>query len=120
MEVFAFSKGAPAEARHFAVDAIERLGGGHQADDVALIVTELASNAIRHARSGFTLVLSAYQDVVRIEVRDRGGMRSGERLQAMQVHGLGVVATLASAWGVVSLGDAGKAVWAELKLGLRD
>jgi hypothetical protein len=47
-------------------------------------------------------------------------MRSGERLPVMQVHGLGVVATLASAWGVVSFGDAGKAVWAELKLRLRD
>jgi anti-sigma regulatory factor (Ser/Thr protein kinase) len=116
MEVFALTKDAPAEARHFAVDAMERLGAGHRADDVALIVTELASNAIRHARSGFTLVLSAYQDVVHIAVRDRGGMGSGERLPVAPMHGLGVVAALASAWGVASLGEAGKAVWAELKL----
>jgi hypothetical protein len=115
VEVFGMSSGAPAEARHFAVGAAQRLGAGHLADDVALIVTELAANAKLHARSGFTVMLSARLDAVRISVRDESGLRRGELLPVAPMHGLGVVTTLASEWGVVSLGDAGKAVWAELK-----
>jgi hypothetical protein len=114
--VFAFTLEAPAAARHFAVDAVRRLGAGHLADDVALIATELAANAVLHARSAFTLVLSAHREVVRILVRDGLAVDAGPLL-VTATHGLGVVSALAKNWGVIPLGAEGKAVWAELASG---
>jgi hypothetical protein len=118
---FAFSVDAPAAARHFAVDAVRRWGAGDMADDVALVVTELAANAIVHAHSGFTLALSVREGLLRISVRDRGPLPSaddhgsGPALPPAPLHGLGAVDALASRWGVESLGSAGKEVWVELR-----
>jgi hypothetical protein len=110
---FLLSPSAPAEARHFAVDVIHQMGAAHLADDVALVATELAANALVHARSAFTIALSSGDGVVRISVRDESGLPASG-LPATPLHGLGAVATLALRWGVVPFGDNGKAVWAEL------
>jgi hypothetical protein len=111
--VFPLSQGAPAQARHFAVGVVRQLGAEHLTGDVALVATELAANAILHARSGFTVALSCDEDVVRISVRDRSGLPASG-LPAAPLHGLGAVAALAGKWGVVPFGDDGKTVWAEL------
>jgi hypothetical protein len=98
--------------------ALHDWGAGDLADDVALVVTELAANAIVHAHSGFTIVLSARGDLVQISVRDATplpGAEPGAALVAARLHGLGVVDALASSWGVESLGSAGKTVWVELR-----
>ncbi len=115
-KTFPLSSDAPAEARHFAVVAMPRLGAGHLADDAALIVTELAANAMLHARSAFTLTLSAGRDFVRISVRDERGLSDAASLPAEPMHGLGLVAALARNWGVLPLDDS-KLVWAELPRG---
>ena len=117
MRTFAFSAEAPAEARHFAVAALDRWDAGDLWDDVALIVTELAANAIVHAHSGFTVTMSAPGDAIRISVRDSRPLPAGvtEALPTAQMHGLGAVNALASRWGVESLGPAGKAIWVELR-----
>jgi MEDS: MEthanogen/methylotroph, DcmR Sensory domain len=118
VRTFAFSRDAPAVARHFAVGALRDWGAGDLADDAALVVTELAANAIVHAHSGFTIVLSARGDLVRISVRDASplpGAEPGAALVPARLHGLGVVDALASSWGVESLGSAGKTVWVELR-----
>ena len=110
---FAFSREAPAEARHFAVATLNVWGAGDLAGDVALVVTELAANAIVHARSAFTVILSVHDDVLRISVRDALPLDGGG-LRAAPLHGLAVVDALASRWGVESLGNAGKTVWVDL------
>jgi hypothetical protein len=110
---FPLSASAPADARHFAVDVIRRMGAAHLAGDVALVATELAANALVHARSAFTIALSCGDKVVRISVRDESGL-PGSGLPAAPLHGLGAVAALALRWGVVPFGGNGKAVWAEL------
>ena len=110
---FAFAREAPAAARHFAVAALNAWGAGDLAGDVALVVTELAANAVLHARSGFAVTLSAHDDLVRISVRDAGPL-TGAGLRAAPLHGLGAVGALASRWGVESLGNAGKTVWVDL------
>jgi len=66
---FAFSGEAPAAARHFAVEALRRLGAGELADDAALVVTELAANAVIHARSAFTVDLAIRPDGLRTPPR---------------------------------------------------
>ena len=76
-------------------------------------MTELAANAIVHARSTFTVALSSRDDVLRISVRDTVPL-DGTGLRAAPRHGLAVVDALASRWGVESLGHAGKTVWVDL------
>ena len=110
---FAFSREAPAAARHFAVAAVNTWGAGDLADDAALAVTELAANAIVHAGSAFTVILSARADLLRISVRDASPL-VGPGLRAAPLHGLGAVDALASRWGVESLGSAGKTVWVDI------
>ena len=110
---FAFSRDAPAAARHFAVAALNAWGAGDLADDVALVVTELAANAIVHAHSAFTVIMSVHDDLLRISVRDAAPL-DGAGLRAVPLHGLGAVDALASRWGVDSLRDAGKTVWVDL------
>jgi MEDS: MEthanogen/methylotroph, DcmR Sensory domain len=115
---FAWSGDAPAAARHFAVDAVRRLGAADLADDTALVVTELAANAMVHAGTGFTVDLAAGPDVLRISVRDGSPLPPGAAaggLPAVPLHGLGAVATLARRWGVEPLGHSGKSVWVELR-----
>jgi hypothetical protein len=111
---FAFSSDAPAAARHFAVDAVRRLGAADLADDTALVVTELAANAVVHAQTGFTVNLSAEPDVLRISVRDASPLPPAG-LPAAPLHGLGAVDVLASRWGVEPVGHSGKSVWVELR-----
>jgi hypothetical protein len=110
---FAFSREAPAAARHFAVATLNAWGAGDLAGDVALVVTELAANAIVHARSAFTVILSVHGGVLRISVRDTVPL-DGAGLRPAPLHGLAVVDALASRWGVESLGNAGKTVWVDL------
>jgi anti-sigma regulatory factor (Ser/Thr protein kinase) len=111
------SRDAPAAARHFAVAAVCRLGAADLSDDTALVVTELAANAVRHAGSGFTLTLSCQPEVLLISVRDTRPLPAGPAAAALPpkpLHGLGAVDVLASRWGVEPLGHAGKSVWVEL------
>jgi hypothetical protein len=110
---FAFSREAPAAARHFAVATLNAWGAGDLADDAALVVTELAANAIVHVRSAFTVILSVRDDLLRISVRDAGSL-DGAALRPAPLHGLWAVDALASRWGVESLGNAGKTVWVDL------
>jgi hypothetical protein len=117
LRTFAFSIDAPAAARHFAIGAVRRWGAGDLADDVALVVTELAANAILHAGTGFTLALSVQRDTLRISVRDGSPLPEedqGPALEPAPLHGLGAVNALAVRWGVQPLGPAGKEVWVEL------
>jgi anti-sigma regulatory factor (Ser/Thr protein kinase) len=116
VRTFAFSREAPATARHFAVATLCEWGVADVADDAALVVTELAANAIVHAGSGFTVILSARGDVLRIAVRDGCPLPAEGQAALMPIplHGLGAVDALASRWGVEPLGKAGKTVWVDL------
>ena len=92
-QAFAFSREAPAAARHFVVATVNAWGVGDLADDAALVVTELAANAIVHAHSAFTVILSAHHDRLRISVHDAGPL-AGPGLPTAPQHGLGVVDAL--------------------------
>ncbi|MFH8804412.1 ATP-binding protein [Streptomyces sp. NPDC017936] len=90
-------------------------------EDAALLVSELATNVIRHApprEREFEVAVTALADgSCLIEVSDEG--RPVPRLRAVderQEHGRGLhlVEHLASAWGVWSRGRHGKTVWALL------
>jgi anti-sigma regulatory factor (Ser/Thr protein kinase) len=113
---FASALDAPRAARHFALDTLRAWDDDELLDDAAVIVTELATNAVLHARSGFTVGVSRSPQAVRIAVHDASPKRPEPRdasLVATSGRGLGIVATLANQWDVESI-DAGKTVWAEL------
>ena len=109
---FAGSLDSIGSARRFVVAALEAGGHGAVADDAALVVTELAANAVLHARSAFTVTVRAGADRIRIGVRDCAALLESA-LPAKPLHGLGAVAAMAVRWGVVPAAP-GKDVWAEL------
>jgi anti-sigma regulatory factor (Ser/Thr protein kinase) len=87
-------------------------------DQLALVGSELVTNAALHARTPFTLTLELRDDHVRISVEDQSSAPVALRHyqpDAPTGRGLGVVAMLSQAWGVQPTGD-GKVVWAELDL----
>ena len=108
----------PRMARAFVLEMLSPWRGEQLAADAALVVTELATNAVLHAASAFSVSLLLTEDVIRISVEDTIplGQHGGARwLPAAPGHGLGVVAAMAVRWGVETEA-AGKAIWAELPL----
>ena len=105
-------------ARCFALGMLEPWRDEQLAADTALVVTELATNAVLHARSAFSVSLVLSGGAIRISVGDTvplGPTGVDKQLAAASGHGLGVVAAMATRWGVQTV-PSGKAVWAELPL----
>jgi anti-sigma regulatory factor (Ser/Thr protein kinase) len=108
---------APRLARLFAVETLRSQGHGRAfLEDAALVVGELTTNACIHARSSFTVVLSSVRHAVRLAVHDASAVLPVPRWPdgyAQSGRGLGLVAAVASSWGMERT-LAGKVVWAEL------
>jgi anti-sigma regulatory factor (Ser/Thr protein kinase) len=110
---------APGEARRLVGQALLEWGHAQElSDSVALVVTELATNAVTHAQSPFSVLARSDQQVIRISVRDASSVTPELRhIGPAEGHGMGLqmVDALSSTWGVeVTAG--GKAVWAQLAL----
>jgi hypothetical protein len=103
-------------ARHFVVDTLLDWGEGALSDDAALVVTELASNAVRHTDAEFTVAVCSSPSGVRIAVRDSSAtpaIRRETNSTATSGRGLAIVAAVSGRWRCEP--DAhGKVVWAEL------
>jgi hypothetical protein len=102
------------EARHWVLGRLGPQDGEADAADAAIVIAELAANAVLHARSAFTVTVSRAGGAVRISVRDAARLGDGERLVTVPGHGLDMVAKLAARWAVEPLPD-GKVIWAELR-----
>jgi hypothetical protein len=103
-------------ARHFVTGLLNQGPDDALASDAAIVATELAANAVLHARSGFTLTVSRSPAALRIAVRDGDPLihRNGSMpFDIRPGHGLSVVSQLASGWAVERLPE-GKVVWADL------
>lgn len=102
---------APRTARHLVVGKLREQGYEEELiGKIALAVTELATNALRHARSPFSILVEE-GITLRVAVRDNLTQGPNPALVAAG-HGLGLIAALASRWGIDVAAD-GKAVWAE-------
>ncbi|QWZ08746.1 ATP-binding protein [Nocardioides panacis] len=100
--------------RRLAEQGLERLE-----DDVTLVVSELATNAMVHAQTPFTVCLQAFERTLLLEVED--GCRTVPVLVAARGldtngRGLSIVSLLSRDWGVNARSDGGKSVWAEFDL----
>ena len=96
------------------------LTGCPAADDMTLIVSELATNAVVHSASRgqfFTVRAELDLDHVRVEVEDLGGSWRGRHSDG-RPHGLDVVEAFTGpdGWGVETIADGGRVVWARLDL----
>ncbi|WP_299036075.1 ATP-binding protein [uncultured Pseudokineococcus sp.] len=109
--------GAARSARRFVEDQLVGAGLEHLADDAGLLTTELAANAVLHARTDFDVVVHRVASGARVEVRDRSSVLpvfTAPSATAMSGRGLLLVQTLAAAWGSEVLPVGGKSVWFEL------
>ena len=88
----------------------------HLVDDLQLVVSELATNAMVHAETSFLVTLTGAGESVLLEVLD--GAQAGPvqfASQSLETSGRGVaiVDALSRAWGVTGHMAGGKSVWAE-------
>ena len=104
-----------ARARH----AITRHLAGHPAaDDAALIVSELAANAVLHSNSAgqsFTVRARPAGTGLHLEVEDLGGAWNLAPRDTTRPHGLDVIQALTGPdnWGING-GSTGRIAWARL------
>jgi anti-sigma regulatory factor (Ser/Thr protein kinase)/putative methionine-R-sulfoxide reductase with GAF domain len=108
-------------ARRFIVESVELLGL-QRLPDVQLMVSELATNAVRHAKSQFDVVLEKVDgNTVRVEVRDFG--RGAPTVipggtESTGGRGLKIVDLLAQTWGVENRpAGQGKTTWFVVAMG---
>jgi anti-sigma regulatory factor (Ser/Thr protein kinase) len=112
-------------AREFSERILRGWGLPVLADDAAVIVSELVSNAIRHgvggrdgsAYDGVELILWRRSEEIICAVTDPGTgtpVLADPDLLAEQGRGLHVVEALSATWGWTRLGGCRKAVWAAL------
>lgn len=106
---------APARARRWIVGVCESRELDHLSYEAALLVDELVTNAVLHARTDCVVVADEVDGVLHVEVIDSDGgsatLEPGrERLSAEGGRGLVIVEALAAAWGVKWRPE-GKAVW---------
>jgi anti-sigma regulatory factor (Ser/Thr protein kinase) len=115
IQAFDVDRDAPRRARHFVVDALDCWTRSDLSSDAAIVVTELATNAVIHARSRFTVTVARTGAQVRIEVRDSSADLPTEVPPGRGSSGRGVplVAALTADWGAYRVDD-GKVVWATL------
>jgi anti-sigma regulatory factor (Ser/Thr protein kinase) len=113
--------GAPEEisnVRHFVRQMIESCP---VTDDVVLLASELAANAVRHTASGadgtFCVLVRTVDRCVRVEVHDLGSVTAPAVRRCESPgesgSGLALVEAIASRWGFHG-GQLGRVVWFEL------
>jgi anti-sigma regulatory factor (Ser/Thr protein kinase) len=82
-----------------------------------LLVSELATNSVLHARTPFSVSIERGRDHVRIEVTDRGDGNFQSRPRDLgRGHGLHVVQALASRSGFDSGAEGEQVAWVEIAL----
>jgi len=107
--------GSVSRARHFVFSHLVEHRLPHLVDDVQLVASELAANAVRHARTPFKVILEKADDSVMLSVQD------GSPSRPVQVatndldttgRGVSIVELVSHEWGVADGPGEGKSVWA--------
>ena len=110
---------APAAARRYVRETLEGLPRD-VVDAVTLMVSELATNCVRHANTDFTLSIEQTGGQVRVDIADTGTGRVTRRDPEpadVSGRGLSIVDQLSDTWGVTECVDGeGKCVWFVLDL----
>ena len=103
-------------ARRFVETTLAGWKSPEPTDLVKLLVSELVTNAVLHAKSEAEVVVQLRPQVIRVEVLDRSPVLPVLKevpLEATSGRGMALVNSYASAWGTRELPH-GKAVWFEV------
>ena len=114
-ETFLPTAEAVGAARRFVSRALLSWGCDDLVADATVVVSELAANAVQHARSPFRVTIVG-DGVIRVAVEDVDDRipRPGRlATDAVGGRGIRVVESVAASWGV-DVGTHGKTVWATL------
>jgi len=108
-----------ATARGFTAGVLEQAGCREVLDTAVLLVSELVTNALRHARPPYALVLDLTSDYLECRVEDNEDAvptRASSGELAESGRGLVLLEALATEWGTRDRGAAGKTTWFRLAL----
>ena len=109
-------------ARHFVCTHLIEHRILYLVEDVRLVVSELATNAVRHAKRPFTVTLEQVDQQVKLTVADGSPVRPARpvRHAADVMHtsgrGLSIVDLVSRDWGVTRRAGETKSVWATFTL----
>ena len=116
---FSNTPDAPSAARRFVAGLLADVPSDIS-DEIAIMVSELATNCVRHTVTDFTVSVEKTPSEVRIEVTDTGGGTPEPRSPEMSEpsgRGLRIVQELSDSFGVRALPiPPGKTVWFVVRL----
>lgn len=104
--------------RRFATAALAPEAGDETAADLAIVTTELVSNAVRHAHDDVDVTVSNEAGTTTVAVTDDDDRRptsSGDEAGGESGRGLALIRALAEETGIVPRPMGGKLVWARLR-----
>lgn len=109
-----------AKARNFVVHQLVEHRLLYLVDDVRLVASELATNAVMRAQSHFTVILEGRENSVLLIVRDGPPIASAPSPEpshgmGMAGRGLLIVNILSQAWGVAGRDGIDNSVWASFQ-----
>jgi two-component sensor histidine kinase len=114
---FPAERESPGRARRLVVEILRERGHNRAlVENMALVVSELATNAVLHADSPFSIKLRVESSMLRVAVEDLSPLSAAaveDGLIAHPGHGLGVIDAVCTRWGAENT-SSGKVVWAEL------
>ncbi len=117
---FSMDPTSVAASRRFVGDTLTDLPTDIQ-EAAVLMVSELATNAIVHATTGFEVTIERTKSKLRVEVADLGGGEPELQMPSVsEPHGRGlqIVRELSDEWGIIDRDDdRGKTVWYEVRVG---
>lgn len=102
------------EARRFVRDMLAGAGREEWSEAAELAVSEVVTNVVLHAHTGFELTVRISDDHVRVEVADRNPLLPQQRRyddEATTGRGMALVEAVTDQHGITSLGAEGKVVW---------
>lgn len=105
-------------ARRFLARTLAEWDLGEVEWQATQLLSELATNAVLHAGTDFTVSVDVLEDALRVQVRDASRRSPRARrygLGATTGRGLGLVEALAQDWGV-EVDGSGKTVWCVVPL----
>ena len=104
------------ECRRFVQETLSSWGLAYFADDAMIVASELATNAVLHAQTEFTVRLTWQDGALRVSVRDENQtmpVRGNPSPTTVTGRGLLLVDAICRRWGI-DVERGGKSVWAEL------
>ena len=113
--VLAAESASASRARDFVCLHLVEHGLLYLVEDVRLVASELATNALGHAHTSFLVRLEQTGQVVLLTVQDGSSAiprRSRPDVMNSAGRGLQIVVLLSSDWGVTTGPGCGKAIWA--------